>query len=93
MVVDKDITVRQDLITRYSKSVRPHLIGRYDQELMYRASSIEQAQQKIEDGLDLHMIVFSEGFSESGIDKLREWLSFREQAILFVILRLPAKVA
>lgn len=90
LVVDEQDSTRRALVNYYAKFIRPRCIQRYGCDLVYVAKNVFQSQRKIEKGLDLHIIIFSQDFSKEETDTFREWLSSRQLAIPFVFVPIRA---
>jgi len=77
LVIGKNPTVREALIERYNKTVRPRIFVGYGAEEIQKVDNVESAIRRLEDGPDVDVIVYREDFSETELDRLTDYLTSR----------------
>jgi hypothetical protein len=88
IILDSDDYMRKKLKEYYDNSVWPCFIGKYDNDQIFNSADTAQVRKKVDNGLDLDMVICSEGFSLRELDELREWLCLRNSEAVCIQVRL-----
>ena len=85
LVVDQNKEVRDALAKHFCRYDWPVFRPRHDEVRVFRALGVVEAQRKIEELYPRYpeVVIFSQDFPETEIDRLRQWIHEKELVISF----------